>query len=155
MGSSRTAILVAGVAFVCVLGTALAIYLTPLKHFDLVQPGMNEMDPAAFYKAYSADPNQYLFIDVRTTTQYAAGHAQGAVNIPVADFVDEMSQFPKSGKEIALICSDGRLAAIAYGYLEDHGFTNLIHIEGGLQNWTLEGLPVGEGQSTSTAPAVK
>lgn len=123
------------------IATALAIYLTPLKYIDLVPPPMHEVDPKAFYAEYQADPSNYIFIDVRTAQQYQVGHVQGSVNIPIGDLYTEHSTLPKGGKQIALICSNGYSAAVAYGYLQDWGFSNLIHITGGLQNWIAEGLP--------------
>jgi rhodanese-related sulfurtransferase len=139
-----------------VLVTALAIYLTPLKHLDLIPPTMNEVDPATFYADYAAHPDDYIFIDVRSADVYESAHAKGAINIPIENLYDEHYTLPHSGKQIALICTTGRLAAVAYGYLQDWGYTNLIHIQGGLENWTLEGLPV-EGDNianlASTTPS--
>jgi len=41
-----------------------------------------------------------------------------------------------------LICSGGRASGVAYGYLEHYGFLNLRRINGGIENWLAEGLPV-------------
>ncbi len=132
--------------FIAAIATTLLIYLTPLKHLNLVPPTMHEVDPMAFYKENTAHPDQYLFIDVRTPNEYAAAHPKGAINIPIEDLTSMQYQLPRSGKQIVLTCTTGRLAAIAYGYLEDMGFLNLLHLTGGLQQWALDGLPV-EGTS--------
>lgn len=126
--------------------TALAIYLTPLKHFDLIAPTMNEIDPKAAYTDMQQQPNDYLFIDVRDPSVYVAAHAQGAINMPIATLTTEHYTLPMSGKKIVLICTTGQLAAVAYGYLQNWGFQNLLHITGGLNNWNNEGLPI-EGTS--------
>jgi rhodanese-related sulfurtransferase len=136
-----------------VIGAALLIYLTPLKHANLISPTMHEVDPAAFEADFVKHPDDYIFIDVRSPNVYQSAHAKGSINIPIENLYDEHYTLPKSGKKIVLICTTGRLAAIAYGYLQDWGFTNLLHLQGGLQNWTYEGLPI-EGQSvfsTSTS----
>ena len=122
--------------------TGLSIFLTPLRHFALIAPTMHEIDPQVFHAALIAHANDYLFVDVRSPTIYRSAHAKGAINIPIENLFDEHYTLPRSGKKIALICTTGRLAAIAYGYLENWGFQNLLHIEGGLQNWNNEGLPV-------------
>ncbi len=137
---------VALVAAVAVITTTLLIYLTPLKHLNMISPVMNEVDPAAFQAKFLAHPDDYIFIDVRSPNVYESAHAKGAINIPIENLYDEHYTLPKSGKKIALICTTGRLAAIAYGYLQDWGFTNLVHIQGGLENWSYEGLPI-EGTS--------
>ena len=130
------------VAVSAVIMTTLAIYLTPLKHLNIVPPVMREMDPAAFNAEFMAHPDEYVFIDVRSPNIYQSAHAKGSTNIPIENLFDEHYNLPKSGKKIALICTTGRLAAVAYGYLENWGFTNLIHIQGGMANWTYEGLPL-------------
>ena len=123
--------------------TVLVIYLTPLKHLNIVSPAMTEIDPTTFYKDFTANPGKYMFVDVRTASEFAAAHPKGAINIPIASLADEnvRAELPKSGKQIVLTCTDGRLAAVAYGYLQNWGYLNLVHLTGGLKQWTLEGLP--------------
>ena len=102
---------------------------------------MNEIDPRDLYNVITANPNDYLFIDVRDPDVYAAAHPKGAINIPIALLVTQHYMLPHTGKKIALTCTTGQLATIAYGYLQNLGFTNLLHVTGGLENWTVEGLP--------------
>lgn len=128
--------------FCAVLATASVIYFTPLRYVSLIVPTLNETDPKVFYVEYQKHPNDYIFVDVRSASIYLSAHAKGAINIPIENLYDEHYTLPRTGKKIALICTTGRLAAIAYGYLEYWGFTNLIHIQGGLVNWTYEDLPV-------------
>lgn len=135
---------------VAVVATALLIYLTPLRHVQLVAPTMHEMDPKEFYTDFSSHPDAYVLVDVRSPDIYTSAHAKGAISIPVENLYEERHTLPRNGKKIALICTTGRLAAIGYGYLESQGFTNLVHIEGGMVNWVTEGLPV-EGKNIALA----
>lgn len=151
---SKIAVVV-GLLFGASVVTMFAIYLTPLKHIALISPVMNSVDPKDLYADIQAHPNDYVFIDVRSPSVYLSAHAKGAINIPIENLYDEHYSLPRTGKKIALICTTGRLAAIAYGYLEDWGFTNLLHVQGGLENWAYEGLPlvgnnVMQFNSTST-----
>ncbi len=147
----KTIAVIAGAVF----ATALTIYLTPLKFITIISPVMNEQDPKVFYADYIKHPGDYIFIDVRSPSVYLSAHAKGAINIPIENLYDEHYTLPKSGKKIALICTTGRLAAVAYGYLQYWGFNNLIHIDGGLENWTYEGLPVeGANITGSTSPSL-
>src|SRR5665213_1885235 len=116
MVSSHWFILALAVAGSIVV-TILVIYLTPLKYLDIVPPPINEVDPAVFYKEYKAHPDQYELVDVRSVDIYTAAHAEGAISIPIENLFDEHYSLPRSGKQIALICTTGRLAAVAYGYL--------------------------------------
>ncbi|MHB1086765.1 MAG: rhodanese-like domain-containing protein [Minisyncoccota bacterium] len=138
---------------VTIVATALLIYLTPLRHIMLVTPTMREMDPKEFYTEFSANPDKYMLVDVRSPSIFTSAHAKGAINIPIENLYDERNTLPRTGKQIALICTTGRLAAVGYGYLESQGFTNLIHIEGGMVNWVTEGLPVEGENITNIAPA--
>lgn len=136
----RRAIAILALIFAVVL-TALAIYLTPLKNFALVSPTVKDIDPAVFWEDYSANPDKYLFIDVRQANEYNASHARGAINMPIQTLFDKHAALPKRGKTIVLICTGGSLSGVAYGYLEHQGFLNLLRVKGGLRNWIVEGLP--------------
>lgn len=135
-----------------IIAAALAIYLTPLKHIALIEPAMHDVEPAIFWEEYQNNPDGYLFVDVRSSSEYQKVHASGSINIPIVDLSDQYQQLPRN-KVIVLTCGNGRLAKVAYGYLEDYGFTNLMHITGGLQNWITEGLPVVRGTADSAAAA--
>jgi rhodanese-related sulfurtransferase len=139
--NSATLIFIGGLA-IGVLVAALLIYTSPLRWLRLSDAPIREVDPAQFWKEYQQNPDHYVFLDVRTADVYNTAHAEGAISEPIANLFGDHSILPKTGKEIVLICSTGRLASIAYGYLQYQGFINLIHIKGGLQNWRTEGLPI-------------
>jgi len=149
--NSRLALILS--VLIAIVATTFLIYLTPLRHVTLVPPTMDSMDPKEFYEDFTANPDAYILVDVRSPNIYTSAHAKGAINIPVENLYDEKNSLPTSGKKIALICTTGRLAAIGYGYLESQGFTNLIHIEGGMVNWVTEGLPVEGKNIAHIAPA--
>lgn len=150
MKFSRVSVIVV-TAIVAAAATACAIYFTPLRHVAVLAPTMQEMDPKTFYELMKAHPDQYELIDVRSATIYQSAHAHGAVSIPIENLFDDHYALAQAkGKTYGLICTTGRLAAIAYGYLQDWGFRNIVHIEGGMVNWTSEGLPI-EGLNVSGA----
>ena len=143
---------VIGAVLVTALVTAAVIYLTPLKHLNLIEPHIKEIDPAAFWAEYQAHPDDYVFVDVRSAGDYAPTHPKGAKNIPIQLLYPDNAKLPRSGKTIVLTCTGGKLSAVAYGYLEHQGYLNLRHIEGGLQHWIIEGLPIeGTNLASSTA----
>src|SRR5436309_9602535 len=84
-----------------------------------------------------------VYIDVRTEPEFAGGHPQGAVNIPVAfpdpgrgmvmnaDFVKVVeSHFPKD-KKIVVGCQAGPRSKAAAGLLQQAGYQDLPHMDGG------------------------
>ena len=82
-------------------------------------------------------------IDVRTASEYAAGHLQGAVNIDVesATFTDEISKLDKSGTYV-LYCHSGRRAGIAKDTMTGLGFTNVTNAGGYADASTATKLPI-------------
>lgn len=133
-----------------VLITVLAIYLTPLKWLNLIEPTIKDVDPAVFYADFKNNKDNYIFIDVRSESEYNKMHAVGSVNIPLHMLYDARRILPKTGKEIALICTQGRASGVAYSYLQHYGFFNIERIKGGIENWIVEGLP-----TESLTPSVK
>ncbi len=134
-----TAALLIFLTMIVVAGT---IYLTPLKHLNLIEPTINDVPPEEFYAKFKENPDDYIFIDVRPVQVYAEQHAEGSINIPLHEFFDQRKIFPKSGKEIVLICSGGRASGVGYSYLEHFGFFNISRIEGGVEAWYEAKLPV-------------
>ena len=130
------------IAAVMVLLTAFIIFFTPLRYTILIEPKVNEIEPDTIYAKMVEKPDNYLFIDVRPAADYQKLHAKGAVNIPIGLFYDKWREFPRTGKEIVLICGGGRLSGVAFFFLQHFGFTNIVRISGGIENWLSKGLPV-------------
>jgi rhodanese-related sulfurtransferase len=125
-----------------VIATAIIIYGTPLRYTDLIEPKINDIDPVSFYANFKANPDHYLFIDVRQPDAFAAYHAVGSKNHPLHTMYDLRHSLPKKDQEIVLICSGGRASGVAFGYLQHYGFTNIARIQGGIENWMEQGLPI-------------
>lgn len=120
----------------------LVTFLTPLKNLYLLEPSIKDILPKDFFEKYSLNRDEYIFIDVRTPSEYNEAHAKGSINMPIHTLYDQRVDLPKHGKTIVLICSGKRLSGVAYHYLEHFGFLNLRRIEGGIKMWEAEGLPV-------------
>ena len=68
-------------------------------------------------------------IDVRTPAEYAKGHVEGFVNLPVDDLRDRMGELDPS-KPVYLICQSALRSYIACRMLTQRGFT-CAHLSGG------------------------
>lgn len=137
------------VALIGSIATVGIIYLTPLKYVGMATPTMREMSPSEFYEGFQKNPEAFLFVDVRSAEAYTKEHATGSISIPLATLHDVRATLPRTGKTIALICGSNSASSVAYGYLEHYGFSNLIHITGGIVAWKLAELPT-EGAAVST-----
>jgi len=89
-----------------------------------------------------------LIVDVRGASEYAAGHAQGAVNIPLDQLADRLRELPQE-TPIITYCnmnhpghSRGERAA---ALLSARGFAASALV-GGLPAWQAAGLPVEVGE---------
>jgi rhodanese-related sulfurtransferase len=122
-----------------------------------------------------------VYIDVRTEREFAAGHPEGAVNIPVAfpdpargmvmndDFLRIVeNNYPKN-KKIVVGCQAGPRSNAAAGLLQQAGYQDVSNMVGGFggmrdpmgkviaPGWSSLGLPVsqdnGEGVSYQSISA--
>ena len=74
------------------------------------------------------DPNSF-FVDVRSPMEYARGHIEGAVNIPVDSIRERMAEIPKD-RHIRLICHSALRSYIAGRILSQNGY-ECSHLAGG------------------------
>ena len=67
-----------------------------------------------------------VWIDVRTSEEYAQDHISGDIQIPHENIVPEVTKlFPDKSTEIHLYCRSGRRAGIAMSKLKDAGYKNV------------------------------
>ena len=86
-------------------------------------------------------PADAQLIDVREPDEYAAVRAEGAVNIPLSEFVARTDEIDPD-QDIYLICKSGGRSAQAGEYLEQaRGWDNVINVAGGTTAWVEQGLP--------------
>jgi rhodanese-related sulfurtransferase len=82
-------------------------------------------------------------IDVRTPPEYADGHLAGAKLIPLQELEGRWSEIDKS-KPILLYCRSGHRSGKALKILQDKGYAQAKHMEGGINAWKAAGLPVAK-----------
>lgn len=76
--------------------------------------------------------------DVRTTEEYAAGHAGKASNFPLDALDKDLCALDK-GKPVYVICQTGRRGQIGAEILQKAGFTDIYNISGGTSAWVSAG----------------
>jgi rhodanese-related sulfurtransferase len=82
-----------------------------------------------------------LLLDVREPGEWSAGHAPGAVLIPLGQLAARLPELPR-GREIIAVCRSGNRSGVAAGLLHRAGFSRAVNMAGGMATWTKQGLPV-------------
>ncbi|MBL8915922.1 MAG: rhodanese-like domain-containing protein [Archangium sp.] len=76
-----------------------------------------------------------LLLDVRTPQEFAEGHVDGAVNVPVQELEAKLASLPaKKDQDVVIYCRSGVRSARASGILKTAGFTR-VHDLGAMSNW--------------------
>ncbi|MGD8859671.1 MAG: rhodanese-like domain-containing protein [Myxococcales bacterium] len=75
-----------------------------------------------------------LLLDVRTPAEYASGHIDGAVNIPVGELRQRLDELPDSSQPIVLYCASGQRSGRATRMLREAGHEQ-AHNLGGIGRW--------------------
>lgn len=84
---------------------------------------------------------QGVWVDVRPTEQFRAGHIAQARSVPAAEIEQKASSLPKN-KPLLLVCETGRDANRIAARLRTQGFAEVSILEGGMRAWSSAGLPV-------------
>jgi rhodanese-related sulfurtransferase len=84
-----------------------------------------------------------LVVDLRGKEPYDAGHIGDARHIPAATLESQADTLKKwREKDVITYCDTGREAAIAVRTLSKLGFTKVFSLEGGLNAWIKNNMPV-------------
>ncbi|MDD5586663.1 MAG: rhodanese-like domain-containing protein [Alphaproteobacteria bacterium] len=78
--------------------------------------------------------DSFLLYDVRQPEEYNEGHIKNAVLMPLSDVPNRYKELPKD-KKIVVYCRSGRRSAEAVSFLREKGYTNVINLSGGYQEW--------------------
>jgi rhodanese-related sulfurtransferase len=83
-------------------------------------------------------------LDIRTEGEYAEGHIEGAVNIPLRTLTANMDQIP-TDVQVIVHCKSGFRAALSMPVLGVLGFDNVKAFTGSYLAWVEAGEPVVTG----------
>jgi rhodanese-related sulfurtransferase len=97
------------------------------------------------YTRFSASPIQKAdahqlvaegatLLDVRSPQEFASGHIEGAINIPVQELGRRVDELGDPSGQIVVYCQSGVRSASAKRLLESRGFANVYDL-GGIARW--------------------
>lgn len=108
-------------------------------------------------EAELAAGGELTLVDVRSIDEYAEGHIEGAINIPIETVADNLALLPALDANIVVYCGSGHRSAIVMEALTLLGYTNVRSLLGGTKAWMASELPVTDVATTvepGTMPAV-
>jgi rhodanese-related sulfurtransferase len=88
----------------------------------------------------TALPAGAYLIDVREADEWQAGHAPGAVHLPLSELVGRVTEVPED-RDVYVICKVGGRSEQAVRYLNQSGRTT-VNISGGMLAWHAAGRPI-------------
>ncbi|MFF3753614.1 rhodanese-like domain-containing protein [Streptomyces sp. NPDC002018] len=92
----------------------------------------------------AAVPSDGLVLDVREDDEWAAGHVEGAVHVPMSDFVarfGEVTEAVAGGRKAYVMCRVGGRSAQVTQYLVQQGL-DAVNVDGGMLAWDGAGRPM-------------
>jgi rhodanese-related sulfurtransferase len=100
---------------------------------------VNDISPSDAAAKTSAAYSQ--FVDVRTAEEYASGHAERAINIPLDRLGSNLGRLEKN-EPVYVICETGRRSREGAELLAANGFKWVFTVTGGTSEWREAGLPM-------------
>ena len=76
--------------------------------------------------------SQPLIFDVRKKSEFDSEHIIGAINVPLNEINEHLSQFPKE-KFFVLHCAGGYRSMIAASILKQRGWEDVVDVKGGFE----------------------
>nr|WP_156399843.1 rhodanese-like domain-containing protein [Phycicoccus sp. Soil748] len=93
-----------------------------------------------------------VLLDVREQDEWDAGHAPGAVHIPLGDLPSRLHELPDTdAATLAITCRGGGRSSRAVAWLSQQGF-DVANLDGGMKAWHAAGKPLAADSAT---PSVK
>jgi len=95
------------------------------------------------YKAMRAAGTPHTLIDTREESEWAAGHAAGALALSKGIIERDIeTKVPDKSAKLVLYCGGGFRSALAADALQQMGYTDVISLDGGWRAIAQSGLPL-------------
>lgn len=81
-------------------------------------------------------PDSLAVLDVREPVEWANGHIDGAVHVPLSDLAQRLAELPD--RQTLVVCKMGGRSAQAVAYLVQQGH-DAVNLDGGMLEWEAAG----------------
>jgi phage shock protein E len=94
------------------------------------------IEPVAL-KTLMSSPVRFVLVDVRQPDEFAQGHIEGAMLLPLNNLAATFSTLPKNVK-LVVYCRSGHRSAKAVTFLLAHGYNSVVSLNGGYLAWSAQ-----------------
>ena len=103
---------------------------------------LETVSPDAAAEVMAENPNA-IILDIRTPEEFYAGTIEGSINIDyyAPDFAAQLDKLDKDA-DYVMYCNSGNRSGEAMDIFSDLEFQSVTEIDGGIQAWYSDGLPV-------------
>jgi rhodanese-related sulfurtransferase len=102
---------------------------------------IQEIDIAEYQRLHASGV-EHLLIDTREDSEWAAGHAAGAIHLGKGIIERDIeARVPRKDAKLVLYCGGGYRSALAADALRQMGYSNAISLDGGWRAYQESGLP--------------
>lgn len=120
--------------YIYVIALAVVTYMLIQEIMDAVLNKFGAISP--LLAVTKMDSGNAVIVDVREPDDYAKGHIEGAISIPLGLVKDKLPNLDKNKKDtILVVCQNGTRSASAGKTLTKAGFEQVLVITGGMQAW--------------------
>ena len=86
-------------------------------------------------------PADAVLLDVREDDEWVAGHAPGALHVPMMAVPMRADEIP-TDRDVVVVCRMGQRSAQVVRYLQQQGWERIANLDGGMADWEAAGRPM-------------
>ena len=126
------------------LWITLGIVAVVIMGFIILQPSLVSPREISVKQAYEKYQQKVPILDVREIDEWNQSRIPGSIHIPLDELTKRLDEIPKN-QELMIICRSGNRSLEAANLLIESGYTSVVSISGGLNDWSSSGYPVELG----------
>lgn len=115
--------------------------------------GIQEINASQLSDMIGNETESFRLIDVRSINEMAQGMLPGAEAMPMHLVPLRIEELKGTGK-IVFYCRTGARSAQVCAFLQQHGFDQVINLQGGIVDWYRQGYPI-ESQTVDAVAAAR
>ncbi|QIV95832.1 rhodanese-related sulfurtransferase [Allofrancisella inopinata] len=114
-----------------------------IKLINNAKSNIKEISAAALYNMYKDKSLDGIVIDVREDSEFSQLHIPGATHLSKGQIEVKIENLiPNKAQKIYLYCGSGYRSALAAFNLQKMGYTTVVSVNGGIQDWVNNNYPI-------------